>query len=203
MSKNVAYIRVSTEQQSLQNQKHKILEYAYNYDLKIDKFFEIEVSSRKEQKERLINRLFEELNIGDTLLVTELSRLGRNMLEILNIIEKFNTMKVNLIFIEQPELSTANSTLAKLLYSIYGYFAETEREIISERTKRGLAVAKSKGKLLGRQKGQLVKSKYDPCKDKIEELYKLGLSVQKIVDYINIGTQPSLSQYIKSRKILR
>ena len=72
MSKNVAYIRVSTEQQSLQNQKHKILEYAYNYDLKIDKFFEIEVSSRKEQKERLINRLFEELNIGDTLLVTEL-----------------------------------------------------------------------------------------------------------------------------------
>lgn len=203
MSKNVAYIRVSTEQQSLQNQKHKILEYAYNYDLKIDKFFEIEVSSRKEQKERLIDRLFEELNIGDTLLVTELSRLGRNMLEILNIIEKFNTMKVNLIFIEQPELSTANSTLAKLLYSIYGYFAETEREIISERTKRGLAVAKSKGKLLGRQKGQLVKSKYDPCKDKIEELYKLGLSVQKIVDYINIGTQPSLSQYIKSRKILR
>jgi DNA invertase Pin-like site-specific DNA recombinase len=203
MSKNVAYIRVSTEQQSLQNQKHKILEYAYNYDLKIDKFFEIEVSSRKEQKERLINRLFEELNIGDTLLVTELSRLGRNMLEILNIIEKFNTMKVNLVFIEQPELSTANSTLAKLLYSIYGYFAETEREIISERTKRGLAVAKSKGKLLGRQKGQLVKSKYDPCKDKIEELYKLGLSVQKIVDYINIGTQPSLSQYIKSRKILR
>jgi DNA invertase Pin-like site-specific DNA recombinase len=203
MSKNVAYIRVSTEQQSLQNQKHKILEYAYNYDLKIDKFFEIEVSSRKEQKERLIDRLFEELNIGDTLLVTELSRLGRNMLEILNIIEKFNTMKVNLVFIEQPELSTANSTLAKLLYSIYGYFAETEREIISERTKRGLAVAKSKGKLLGRQKGQLVKSKYDPCKDKIEELYKLGLSVQKIVDYINIGTQPSLSQYIKSRKILR
>ncbi len=203
MSKNVAYIRVSTEQQSLQNQKHKILEYAYNYDLKIDKFFEIEVSSRKEQEERLINRLFEELNIGDTLLVTELSRLGRNMLEILNIIEKFNTMKVNLVFIEQPELSTANSTLAKLLYSIYGYFAETEREIISERTKRGLAVAKSKGKLLGRQKGQLVKSKYDPCKDKIEELYKLGLSVQKIVDYINIGTQPSLSQYIKSRKILR
>ena len=203
MSKNVAYIRVSTEQQSLQNQKHKILEYAYNYDLKIDKFFEIEVSSRKEQKERLIDRLFEELNIGDTLLVTELSRLGRNMLEILNIIEKFNTMKVNLVFIEQPELSTANSTLAKLLYSIYGYFAETEREIISERTKRGLAVAKSKGKLLGRQKGQLVKSKYDPYKDKIEELYKLGLSVQKIVDYINIGTQPSLSQYIKSRKILR
>ena len=51
------------------------------------------------------------------------------MLEILNIIEKFNTMKVNLVFIEQPELSTANSTLAKLLYSIYGYFAETEREL--------------------------------------------------------------------------
>lgn len=203
MNKNIAYIRVSTEQQSLQNQRHKILEYSYNNNLKIDKFFEVEISSRKEQKERLIDKLFEELNSGDTLLVTELSRLGRNMLEILNLIDKFHTMKVNLIFVQQPELSTANNALSKLLYSIYGYFAETEREIISERTKRGLSIAREKGKLLGRQKGQLVKSKYDPYREKIEELYKLGLSVQKIVNYIGIGTQPSLSGYIKSRKISR
>jgi DNA invertase Pin-like site-specific DNA recombinase len=203
MSKNIAYIRVSSDKQTLQNQKHKILEYAYNNDIKIHDFFEIEVSSRKKQKDRLIDKLLEELDSGDTLLVTELSRLGRNMLEILNLIEEFNTKKINLIFINQPELSTANNALSKLLYSIYGYFAETEREIISERTKQGLAVAKAKGKLLGRQKGQLVKSKYDSHREKIEELYKLGLSVQKIVNYIGIGTQPSLSSYIKSRKILR
>ncbi|QOY55844.1 recombinase family protein [Candidatus Sulfurimonas marisnigri] len=197
----LAYIRVSTDKQTLDNQKHKILEYAYNNDIKVEKFIEIEVSSRKEQKVRLIEELFEQLEEGDTLIVTELSRLGRNMLEILNLIERFNEANIKVVFVNQPELSTADNALSKLLYSIYGYFAETEREIISERTKAGIAVARASGKLIGRQKGQLVKSQYDTHRDKIEELYALGLGVQKIVNHIGIGTQPSLRKYIKSRKI--
>ncbi|QKE29968.1 resolvase [Arcobacter acticola] len=203
MSKYLAYIRVSTDKQSLENQKHKILEYAYENKIKIDDFIQIEISSRKNQKDRLLDDVFLRLKDNDTLIVTELSRLGRNMLEILNLIERFNKSNIKLIFVNQPELSTANNALSKLLLSIYGYFAETEREIISERTKQGLAVAKAKGKKLGRQKGQQVTSKYDEFKDKIEELYILGLSVQRIVDYIGIGTQASLSTYIKTRNILR
>ena len=203
MSKIIAYIRVSTDKQTLENQKHKILDYAHTHNLKIDQFVEIEVSSRKEQKDRLIDELFEVLESGETLITTELSRLGRNMLEILNLVERFNTADIKVIFVNQPELSTTNNALSKLLYSIYGYFAETEREIISERTKQGLAVARAKGKLLGRQKGQIVKSKYDEHREKIEELYLLGLGVQKIVHYIGVGTQASLSTYIKSRGIKR
>lgn len=199
MSKFYAYIRVSTDKQTLENQKHKILEYAYSKKVQIEDFIEIEVSSRKNQKERLLDELFSKLEENDTLIVTELSRLGRNMLEILNLIEKFNTKNIKLVFINQPELSTNDTALSKLLFSIYGYFAETEREIISERTKQGLAVARAKGKILGRQKGQIVKSKYDPYKDKIKELHDLGLSVQKIVDYIGIGSQPSLRSYINSK----
>lgn len=199
MSKFYAYIRVSTDKQTLENQKHKILEYAYSKKVQIEDFIEIEVSSRKNQKERLLDELFLKLEENDTLIVTELSRLGRNMLEILNLIEKFNTKNIKLVFINQPELSTNDTALSKLLFSIYGYFAETEREIISERTKQGLAVARAKGKILGRQKGQIVKSKYDPYKDKIKELHGLGLSVQKIVDYIGVGSQPSLRSYINSR----
>ena len=203
MSKYLAYIRVSTDKQSLENQKHRILEYAYENKIKIDDFIQIEISSRKNQKDRLLDDVFLRLKDYDTLIVTELSRLGRNMLEILNLIERFNKSNIRLIFVNQPELSTANNALSKLLLSIYGYFAETEREIISERTKQGLAVARAKGKKLGRQKGQQVTSKYDEFKDKIEELYILGLSVQRIVDYIGIGTQASLSTYIKTRNILR
>ena len=199
MSKFYAYIRVSTDKQTLENQKHKILEYAYSKKVQIEDFIEIEVSSRKNQKERLLDELFSKLEENDTLIVTELSRLGRNMLEILNLIEKFNTKNIKLVFINQPELSTNDTALSKLLFSIYGYFAETEREIISERTKQGLAVARAKGKILGRQKGQIVKSKYDPYKDKIKELHDLGLSVQKIVDYIGVGSQPSLRSYINTR----
>ena len=203
MSKYYAYIRVSTDKQTLENQKHKILEFAFNKKIQIEDFIEVEVSSKKTQKERLIDDLFLKLEENDTLVITELSRLGRNILEILNLIEKFNSKNIKLIFINQPELSTDNSALSNLLISIYGYFAQTEREIISERTKQGLAVARAKGKKLGRQKGQQVTSKYDEFKDKIEELYILGLSVQRIVDYIGIGTQASLSTYIKTRNILR
>ena len=201
MSKYYAYIRVSTDKQTLENQKHKILEFAFNKKIQIEDFIEVEVSSKKTQKERLIDDLFLKLEENDTLVITELSRLGRNMLEILNLIEKFNSKNIKLIFINQPELSTDNSALSNLLISIYGYFAQTEREIISERTKQGLAVARAKGKILGRQKGQIVKSMYDEHKEKIEELYKLGLSVQKIVKYIGIGTQPSLRSWIRGRLV--
>ena len=88
------YIRVSTEQQSLQNQKHKILEYAQQHKILIDELIELEISSKKSQKERKIDILLDKLKDGDTLICTELSRLGRNMLEILNLVEKFNQHKI-------------------------------------------------------------------------------------------------------------
>ena len=150
----LGYIRVSTESQSVLNQKHKILEFAQQKKIIVDKFIEIEISSKKSQKARLLDDLFIKMQKGDILICTELSRLGRNMLEILNLIEKFNTHGIKLIFTNQPELSTnQNESLSKLLLAIYGYFAQTEREIISERTKQGLNAAKAQGKILGRPKG--------------------------------------------------
>ena len=143
----LGYIRVSTESQSVLNQKHKILEFAQQKKIIVDKFIEIEISSKKSQKARLLDDLFIKMQKGDILICTELSRLGRNMLEILNLIEKFNTHGIKLIFTNQPELSTnQNESLSKLLLAIYGYFAQTEREIISERTKQGLSAAKAQGK---------------------------------------------------------
>jgi len=204
MSKTIGYIRISTDKQNLENQKHKILEYAHNNNIKIDKFVEIEISSTKSSKSRLIDDLFETMESGDTLITTELSRLGRNMLQILSLVEKFNAANIKLIFVNQPELSTnQNDALSSLLISIYGYFAQTEREILSVRTKSGLSAARAAGRIGGRRKGQLVKSKFDPYREKIEELYQVGLSANKIVGYIGIGTQQSLSNYIKSRNILK
>jgi len=204
MSKIIGYIRISTDKQNLENQKHKILEYAHTNNIKIDKFVEIEISSTKSSKSRLIDDLFETMESGDTLITTELSRLGRNMLQILSLVEKFNAANIKLIFVNQPELSTnQNDALSSLLISIYGYFAQTEREILSVRTKSGLSAARAAGRIGGRRKGQLVKSKFDPYREKIEELYQVGLSANKIVSYINVGTQQSLSNYISSRNISR
>jgi len=183
----IGYIRVSTEQQSTENQKHKILEYAQNNKIIIDEFIELEISSKKSQKERLLDDVFNKLKSGDIFICTELSRLGRNMLEILNLIEKFNKIGIKLIFTNQPELSTnQNEALSSLLLAIYGYFAQTEREIISERTKQGLAAARAQGKVLGRPKGSKNKHRVlDPFKDDIKKFIDMELSQTNILKLIN------------------
>ena len=191
----IGYLRVSTETQSLQNQKHKILEFAQKNKMIIDEFIELEISSRKNQKERLFDELFLKMKNGDTLICTELSRLGRNMLEILNLIEKFNQRQIQLIFTNQPELSTnQNEALSSLLLAIYGYFAQTEREIISERTKQGLVIARASGKCLGRPKGAKNKNRVlDPHKSEIKDMLQIKLSQTSILKIINSKLQKPIS----------
>ncbi len=205
----LGYIRVSTESQSVLNQKHKILEFAQQKKIIVDEFIEIEISSKKSQKARLLDDLFIKMQKGDILICTELSRLGRNMLEILNLIEKFNTHGIKLIFTNQPELSTnQNESLSKLLLAIYGYFAQTEREIISERTKQGLNAAKAQGKILGRPKGAKNKERVlDPYKDEIKKYLEMYLSQTSILKIINSQLEKpismtSLRYFMENDKVL-
>ena len=86
--KVVAYTRISTDEQDLEKQKHLLLGYAQQHELLIDQFIEVAVSSRESQQQRKIDLLLDILGAGDLLLVAELSRLGRNMLETLNIINQ-------------------------------------------------------------------------------------------------------------------
>ncbi|MEM6699232.1 MAG: recombinase family protein, partial [Bacteroidota bacterium] len=144
----IAYTRISTDQQDLQKQKHLLLDYAQKKSWLIDEFIEVAVSSTKNTKLRKIDHLLEKLETGDILLVAELSRLGRNMLETLNIINALCEKSIKIVFVSQPELSTT-TTHTKLLLAIYSYFAEAERAYISMRTKQGLAAAKAKGVKLG------------------------------------------------------
>ncbi len=189
------YIRVSTEEQDLSKQKHLILEYAQINKIIIDEFIEVEMSSRKSSKLRRIDELIKKLAAGDQLIVAELSRLGRNMLEVLNLIEGLNEKGVSVIFIRQPELSTtASNPIQKLILAIYSYFAEAEREFISTRTKQGLAAVKAKGIKLGRPKGHKNKERVlDPHRNEIMELLNLGVSLTAIQKIINKKTSKSLS----------
>jgi DNA invertase Pin-like site-specific DNA recombinase len=137
------------------------------------------------------------------LIVAELSRLGRNMLDVMNLIQGLNNKGVKLIFIRQPELSTFNSAHNKLLLAIYSYFAESEREFISLRTKQGLAAAKANGKKLGRKKGQRVESKYKPYFETIKELLLKKISIASIHKIIGFGTYVGLRNYILKNDILK
>lgn len=191
--KVIGYIRVSTDKQDLEKQRHLLLDYAQRNQLLVNEFIHAEASSRKDTKDRRIDELLTKLTKGDMLLVAELSRLGRNMLETLNIINELSQNGVSIVFIRQPELSTIG-THTKLLLAIYSYFAEAEREYISMRTKQGLAAARAAGKLLGRPKGSRSKNRVlDPYREQIKEYLQMDLNLASIMKIVNNQLEKPIS----------
>ena len=204
MTKIIGYCRVSIEKkQTTENQKLLILDYAHNNKLSVDEIVEVSVSSRKDKKFRLIDETIEKLNDGDTLLVYALDRLGRSTIETLTIIEEIKNKGIKLVLIKDNIIIDKYNTnpINEMMLTMLSGFAQLERSYISERTKLGLARVKANGKILGRQKGQQVKSIFDEHKDKIIELKELGVTNKRIQDYIQVGTVQSLGKYIKSRQI--
>lgn len=192
--KTIGYCRVSSSAQDLESQRMLILEYAHRQKIIISEFIEVEKSSRLSRSERKIDELKDKLSSNDLLIVAELSRLGRNFLETLNIINELTEMGVNMVFLRQPELSTFNSAHGKLLVAIYSYFADLEREYIKTRTIAGLAAAKAKGKLLGRPKGAKNSrmSPFEFHKDEIKKLLKQGIPKKSILKIINSDREVKL-----------
>lgn len=204
----LGYIRVSTAEQFMDNQKHALLKWSQQNKVLIDEFIEIEASTKKSERERKINEVFARLKDGDELVTTELSRLGRNMLDVLNLLNNLEKQNISVTFVMQPELSTGNrNPQSKLIRAIYSYFAEAERDFISERTKQGLEAAKAKGKKLGRPKGSKAKEKkLDPHKDTILEYLNMGINIAAIHKVLNAITKVSyntVKAYIASDKVLR
>lgn len=194
--KTIGYIRVSSDKQDLNKQRHLLLEHAQKIQVVINEFIEIEISSRKTVTERKIDKLISSLDHGDLLIVAELSRLGRNMFETLGIINQLLEKGVLIDFIRQPELSTyRNSHHVKLLLAIYSYFADSEREFISIRTKQGLEAVKAKGVKLGRPKGSKNKKgrALDPFREQILEYQQMGLPVSSIMKIVNNQLEEKLS----------
>jgi DNA invertase Pin-like site-specific DNA recombinase len=191
--KIIGYIRISTDKQDLDKQRHLLLEYARKQHLFIDEFIEVEVSTRRDVGKRRIDELQSKLREGDILLVAELSRLGREMLQVLNIINDLCIKGVNITFVRQPELSTTGSH-GKLLLAIYSYFAEAEREFISMRVKQGLAAAKAKGVKLGRPKGSRNKNRVlDPYRDEILKYLQKGIDLASVRKLINPEIEQPIS----------
>jgi len=196
----VGYARVSTEDQELKNQRYEIFNYAAKNDLAVSRWVEIKVSSRKSIKARLIDTLLEQLSDGDTLIVAELSRLGRSVGQISIIVNTLVDTGVQLICIkENIKLNGSPDIQSKVMVTMFSLFAEIERDLISERTKVGLARAKAEGKLIGRPKG-LGKSRLNGKEDEIKELLKKGVSKASIAKIYECSW-PCVSHFIKTRKL--
>ena len=203
MTKAYGYIRVSTEQQDYENQKFGILEYANKNNISDIEFIEEKISSRKKLEERLIwNLVNEKLNENDILITSELSRFGRSTLEVMHLFKLLTEKKIkahiikNNIKLNEEENKITN----QVLIFAFGLAAEIERDLISSRTKEALALRRSQGMKLGRQKGQQVKSKLDDKKDLIVEYLAKGINVSAISKICGCG-RTTLKHYIETRKL--
>jgi len=161
-----AYVRVSTEKQDTQNQKLEILSWANKEGQQITDWMEREMSSRRSAKERGLDELEARLTTGDILVVAELSRLGRSVGEVVQTVDRLAAAGVGLVCIKEgirvePNGEGTRNMQSKILVGLFGLLAEVERDLISERTKAGLARARAEGKTLGRPKGSIGKSRLD------------------------------------------
>jgi DNA invertase Pin-like site-specific DNA recombinase len=201
MSQTIAYIRTSTGKQDLNNQKLEILEYARKNDLKVDAFVEITISSRKTTKQRRIEEVLQTLTDSDTLIVTELSRLGRSTAEIIALINELVARSIRLIVLKQNLDINQHDMNSKIIITLFSLFAELERDLISLRTKEALAAKKLQGVKLGKPKGTIQKSKFDTDLERIKELLKLGVSVRKIAKLLGYSNHLALNTYINKRHL--
>lgn len=171
--KVIGYLRVSTASQDLEKNKADILTYANDHRLGNVDFVEEVVSGKVSWKKRKIKDVIDSLQKDDWLIVAELSRLGRSMLEILEIISEAKRKDVNIHAVKNNW--TLNGTIeSKILLMVFSMASEIERDLISSRTKEALRVRKESGVKLGRPKGP-GKSKIDPHKDEIVALLRNGV----------------------------
>lgn len=199
--KTIAYLRVSKDSQDVKHQRLVILEFAQQKSWSIDEFIEVSASSRRSPKERQIDRLRQKLQAGDRLIVSELSRMGRSVGEVIGVVDSLIKKKVAFVSIKESLcLSGRPNMQSKITVTLFSLFAEIERELISLRTKEGLAAARASGKSLGRPKGKLGRSKLDGKEDEIRKLLTLKVSKASIAKITGVD-RATLIYFIKTRHI--
>ncbi len=187
----IGYIRVSSNKQTTEHQKFEILNYTKAKGIKIDRWVTETISSRKPLNKRKLGTLLEEVKSGDVLISCEISRLGRSMTEVLNILE-YCLSKDCQVWTIKENYNLGNDIQSKVLAFAFGLSAEIERNLISQRTKASLESVKASGKKLGRPfAAQSKQLKLAKNAKKVKALLDKGISKNKIskimgVQYITL-----------------
>ena len=146
------YIRVSTDHQTTENQRFEIKKFCEKQDLKIDCWVEETISATMDLKKRKLGRLIKQIQKGDMIISSELSRLGRNLLQIMSILHHCMNVGAQ-IWTIKDNYRLGTDITSKVLAFAFGLSAEIERNLISQRTKEALARIRSEGKSVGRPMG--------------------------------------------------
>lgn len=195
-----AYLRVSTDAQDTANQKLGIDDYCQRQGIK-PIWIEDTVSGKVAWRERKIGDIIEMAQAGDTVLVAEISRLGRSMLDILDICKQASDKGVE-IFETKSQRQLIGNAEAQMMLGMLAMFAEYERSMISRRTREALARKKLDGVKLGRPTGEAEKFMLDEYAKQIKELLDKNIpktSIAKIV-----GCSPTtLNVWLKKRGVTK
>lgn len=194
-----AYIRISTDKQDTDNQKLEILNYAQSHNFHINEIIEETISSRKKLSERNLHNLINKCKKNDIIITTELSRLGRSLMEVMEILKNLMDKNVKVI-ITKGNIILGDNIQSKVLAFAFGLSAEIERELISSRTQQALLKLKSEGKQLGRPTGRTSSSKLDNKINDIKTLLSKKVSVTSISKILECS-QSTLRNFIKSRNL--
>ena len=197
--KTVAYLRVSTAQQDVRSQRIAIREYARKHDFRIDDFIEATASEQVPEKRQRLDGLINVLQRGDRLVVSELSRLGRSLGQIVAILDAL--AKAGVAFVAMKEnirIEGKRDIQTKVMTTLFALFAEVERDLISERTREGLAKARASGRKLGRPKGSLGVSRLSGKEDDIRRFLELGVSKTAIAKLTGVS-RTTLYSFMSTR----
>lgn len=194
------YIRVSTDKQTTENQRFEILKYADEKKRPIDRWIEETVSATKSLAQRKLGGLLNHLQEGDILIVSELSRLGRSLLEVMSILHTLMEKEVK-VFTTKERYELGNNINSKVLAFAFSLSAEIERSMIAARTKEALARKKSEGARLGRPKGKLSSvTKLTGKDDLIREYLQKNIPQTVIARLLNVN-RLTVRNYIITRKL--
>lgn len=198
---NYGYIRVSTDRQTVENQRYEIKKFCKENSMEVDRWIEETISGTIDVDNRKLGKLLKKLNKGDVLICAELSRLGRSLLMIMSILN--HCMKNDIeVWTIKDNYRLGNDINSKVMAFAFGLSAEIERNLISQRTKEALARKKAEGVVLGRPKGSKSKvRKLTGKQEEIKNMLEMRISKASIAKQYKVHRM-TLDTFIKEEQLI-
>jgi DNA invertase Pin-like site-specific DNA recombinase len=198
-TKVYGYLRVSTLDQNTEKNEADILRYANTHNFGKVEFISEKVSGMKSWRNRKLFNVVQNLNEGDILIVPELSRLARSLIQILEILTELSAKNVKVYSVKENFQLNGDDMQSKVMRTMLSLFSEIERDLIVARTKEGIKAVKAQGKILGRPTG-IGKSRLDQFQVEIVSMLKNGVQKKFIAKRYNVSPA-TLTHWVKTHNI--
>ncbi|MDR3336374.1 MAG: master DNA invertase Mpi family serine-type recombinase [Treponema sp.] len=192
------YIRVSTDKQTVENQRYEIKQFCLKHELKIERWIEETISGTKSPEKRLLGSLLTEVQKDDLIICSELSRLGRSLFMIMSILNRLMIIGVR-VWTIKDNYRLGDNIQSKVLAFAFALSAEIERDLISQRTKEALARKRSEGVILGRPAGSKSRVvKLSGHEEQIQDLLTKKISKSAISRILGVNRM-TVELFLKDR----